>query len=116
MRSQLSKVVPFENLIVMGILNGSMVLEVLEHSVSERLENLPGRYCSYEGVRFRWDPRKPAYKRVRDVEVFQFGASTDTWKPLNEAKDYKFLTNDFIANGGSVRFFFLARQLSSVRC
>ena len=50
--AQLSKVLPYGNLIVMGILNGSMLLEVIEHSVSDKPENLPGRYCSWEGVRF----------------------------------------------------------------
>ena len=52
-------------------------------------------------IRFRWDPRRQPYSRVEQVEVHQYGASGASWKVLVDSKTYRFITNDFIANGGS---------------
>lgn len=82
---------PFNNYIVAVRLSGRQLRDTLEHGVSA-VEREEGRFPQVSGLRFAFDPAKPAGQRVSDVSV--------AGKPLNDRQDYTVATLDFMAVGG----------------
>ena len=67
------------------------LLEALENGVSQA-EERGGRFPQVSGLRFVWDPGKPAGDRVVEAEV--------AGKPLDPDATYKVATNDYMLGGG----------------
>lgn len=82
---------PFGNIAVLVELKGSDLLAALENGVS-RVADRAGRFPQVSGLRFAYDPGKPAGQRVLEATVG--GAK------LDPAKSYKVATIDFLLNGG----------------
>lgn len=86
-------VFPFSNRLVTISLSGANILAALEHSV--RLypaEN--GGFMHVGGMRFSFDPSRPAGSRVNPAKVLIQG------QPLDLNRTYKLATIDFLSTGG----------------
>ncbi len=82
---------PFGNVTVKLELSGAVLLEALENGVS-KVEDGAGRFPQIAGMRFVYDPSKPAGSRVVSVTV--------GGKPLDTNATYTMGTNDYSAGGG----------------
>lgn len=82
---------PFNNITVMLDLKGSDLLLALENGVS-RVADRGGRFPQVSGLRFAYDPAKPAMQRVLDVTV--------NGQKLDPERSYKVATIDFLLGGG----------------
>jgi 5'-nucleotidase/UDP-sugar diphosphatase len=93
-------VLPFGNAIATFELKGADVLTALENGVS-RAENPEnegtGRFAQVAGLRYTWDPTKPAGSRIVSVEV---GTAATGYKPLDPNATYKLAANNFNRTGG----------------
>lgn len=84
-------VLPFDNTLVVIQVTGAQLKAALELSVTKYpAEN--GGFLQVAGLKFTFDPSKPAGQRVLDVTV--------KGQPLDLNKSYKVATNDFTAAGG----------------
>jgi len=90
-RGNVYELLPFANTLVMMDLTGAQIKQALENGVSQR-EYLAGRFPQVSGLKFTFDPTKPAGSRVVDVWVGD--------EPLDETAIYRVATNDFLAAGG----------------
>jgi len=82
---------PFGNKTVVLQLDGAAIRAALENGVSQ-VENVGGRFPHVSGMRFVYDPSKPAGERLVSVTVGD--------QPLDDAATYTLATNDFMARGG----------------
>ena len=88
-------ILPFNNPIVKVELTGKLLKQILEHGVARSgpgEDSEPGRFPQVSGLKFSYDPKKPAGSRVVAVTV---GGS-----PLDEAKTYTLATSDFLVSRG----------------
>ena len=53
-----------------------------------------------QGLRFWWDPSKPAFSRVGQIDVFTYPHWEDQPKPLENGTEYKLITSAFLLDGG----------------
>jgi 5'-nucleotidase len=60
------------------------------------VEEGAGRFPQVAGLRFAWDPAAPPGSRVKRVEVRE----GEGWAPIDPAKVYAAVTNNFMRNGG----------------
>ncbi|HEY8498147.1 MAG TPA: bifunctional UDP-sugar hydrolase/5'-nucleotidase [Limnochordales bacterium] len=82
---------PFGNVVVKVEVTGAQVRAALENGVSQ-VEQLAGRFPQVSGLRFAFDPSKPAGQRVVWVKVGE--------RPLDESATYTLATNDYMLRGG----------------
>lgn len=87
---------PFGNTITRVELTGKQLKEALESGVS-MAEQEEGRFPQVAGVRFIWDAKLPAGKRVTKVEVKD---DSGKFQLVNPNAIYKVATNNFLASGG----------------
>jgi len=88
-------ILPFNNPIVKVELTGKLLKQILEHSVARSgpgEDGEPGRFPQVSGLKFSYDPKKPAGSRVVAVTV---GGS-----PLDETNTYTLATSDFLVSRG----------------
>ena len=89
-------VLPFQNTLATFHASGAVVLEALEHGVSE-VEEMSGRFPQVAGLRFSWDPGvAPGNGRIREVFVNQ----DDIWQAIESDKVYGIVTDNYIRQGG----------------
>ena len=89
-------VLPFQNTLATFHASGAVVLEALEHGVSE-VEEMSGRFPQVAGLRFSWDPGvAPGNGRIREVFVNQ----DDIWLAIESDKVYGIVTDNYIRQGG----------------
>ena len=88
-------VLPFQNTLSTFEAKGSTILAALENGVSQ-VEGGAGRCPQVAGLTFAFDPAQPAGSRVSDVMVMEGGA----WAPIDPAKTYAVVTNNYVRNGG----------------
>jgi 5'-nucleotidase len=86
---QLFEVQPFENGLVKLTLSGSRLRQALEHALDSR--GTPTAHLA--GAKVLYDPRRPAGKRVRRVEL-------PDGRPLRSDAMYTLAVDDFVAAGG----------------
>jgi 5'-nucleotidase len=90
----LIEIFPGEDIIVSIRVSGSDLLFALENSVSEYHHSKPsGVFCQVSGIRFCFDPTRPAGERVDVSSVLVSGA------PINLEQMYTLATTDFLATG-----------------
>ena len=87
--AQLFELQPFANNIVTVQVPGSVVLQALEHAVSERS---PGAHVA--GITARYDPSRPSGSRIVDARLAG-------GQRLSPARQYTVTLNDFMVTGGS---------------
>lgn len=88
-------VLPFANLLVTLDLTGEEIWQALEHSVS-KVESGAGQFMQVSGLQFKYDPQKPAYDRVWEVNV----KTAAGYESIDLSKTYSVATNAFAADGG----------------
>lgn len=88
-------VLPFQNTLSTFEVTGAMVLEALENGVSQ-VEEGAGRFPQVAGLKYTFDPAQPAGSRVSDVLVME----GDAWVPLDVAKTYGVVSNNYVRGGG----------------
>jgi len=65
---QAMEVLPFGNYLVVLSLIGEQIIAALENGVSQ-VEKTAGRFPQVAGLKYTWDPAKPAGQRIVSVEV-----------------------------------------------
>ncbi|MBC7324695.1 MAG: 5'-nucleotidase C-terminal domain-containing protein [Moorella sp. (in: Bacteria)] len=88
-------VMPFGNTLVVLELTGQQVIDALENGVSQ-VEQKAGRFPQVAGMKFTWDPQKPAGQRIVKVEV----KTANGYQPIDRNARYLVATNNFMASGG----------------
>jgi len=92
---QAMEVLPFGNYLVVLSLIGEQIIAALENGVSQ-VEKTAGRFPQVAGLKYTWDPAKPAGQRIVSVEVL-----TDKgFRPISAKASYKVVVNNFLAGGG----------------
>ncbi|MCJ8150530.1 5'-nucleotidase C-terminal domain-containing protein [Shinella sedimenti] len=88
-------VLPFQNSLATFQLKGSDVVLALENGLSE-IEDGAGRFPQVSGLKYTFDRSKPAGSRVVSVEVKE----GETFAPLDPAKTYGVVSNNYMRAGG----------------
>ncbi|ODN69287.1 bifunctional metallophosphatase/5'-nucleotidase [Methylobrevis pamukkalensis] len=89
-------VLPFQNTVATLGLTGADVVAALEGGVA-RVEEGAGRFPQVAGLRYTWTrAAKPGEGRIRKVEV----RDGETWVPIDPAKVYLVVTNNYMRGGG----------------
>ncbi|RYH07935.1 bifunctional UDP-sugar hydrolase/5'-nucleotidase [Tropicimonas sp. IMCC6043] len=88
-------VLPFQNTLSTFEVTGQTVIDALENGVSE-VEEGGGRFPQVAGIKFTWDPAAEPGSRVVEVMV----AEGDGWAPIDPAKSYYLVSNNFVRGGG----------------
>lgn len=88
-------VLPFQNTLSTFEAKGATILAALENGVSA-VEEGEGRFPQVAGLKFSFDPAKPAGARVSAVQV----ATALGWAPLEPTATYGVVTNNFLRGGG----------------
>ncbi|WP_159994775.1 bifunctional UDP-sugar hydrolase/5'-nucleotidase [Roseomonas sp. 18066] len=89
------EVLPFGNTLARLTLRGGDLRAALEIGLS-RVEQGGGGFPQVAGLRLRFDPAAPAGQRLREVLVAENGG----FHPLDDARAYRLVTNDFNRRGG----------------
>lgn len=88
-------VLPFQNTLATFDLPGAGVVASLENGVSQ-VEDGAGRFAQVAGLKYTWDPAAEPGSRITEVLVEEEGA----WVPIDPAKVYSVVSNDFVRRGG----------------
>ncbi|MGV3548576.1 5'-nucleotidase C-terminal domain-containing protein [Rhizobium sp.] len=88
-------VLPFQNSVATFQLTGADLTAALENGLSQ-LEEGAGRFAQVAGMKYSFDPTKPAGSRVISVEVMDGGKMV----ALDPAKTYGVVTNNYVRGGG----------------
>ena len=93
-RGDVLQVLPFGNTLATFGLHGRDVVKALEIGLARPGS---GAFPQVAGLRYRWDASRPAGDRVRLVEV---RGADGTYAPLDEARLYRLVSNNFLRRGG----------------
>jgi 5'-nucleotidase len=88
-------VLPFQNTLSTFTVDGATIVAALENGVSQ-IEEGAGRFAQVAGLKYTFDPAQPAGSRVSGVLVKE----GDAWAPIDPAKDYLAVTNNYVRGGG----------------
>ncbi|MBP1875077.1 5'-nucleotidase [Ensifer adhaerens] len=88
-------VLPFQNTVATFQLKGADIQTALENGLS-KLEEAGGRFPQVAGLKYSFDRSKPVGSRVVSVEV----KDGEAYGPLDPAKTYSLVTNNYMRNGG----------------
>lgn len=88
-------VLPFQNTLATFQLDGSDIIKAIENGLSQ-IEQGAGRFPQVAGLKYSFDKSKPAGSRVVSVEVKE----GDSFVPLDPAKTYGVVTNNYMRAGG----------------
>ncbi|WP_170402028.1 bifunctional metallophosphatase/5'-nucleotidase [Ruegeria arenilitoris] len=89
-------VLPFQNTLSTFEISGQGIIDALENGVSQ-VEEVKGRFPQVAGLKFTWDSSvAPNEGRVTEVMV----AEGDGYVPIDPAKTYLVVTNNYVRNGG----------------
>jgi 5'-nucleotidase len=93
---QVLTVLPFQNTLSTFEISGEGLVAALENGVSQ-VEEVKGRFPQVAGMKFTWDPSvAPNEGRISDVMVADGGG----FAPIDPAKTYLVVTNNYVRNGG----------------
>ncbi|MEO5807807.1 5'-nucleotidase C-terminal domain-containing protein [Devosia sp.] len=88
-------VLPFSNTLATFKITGADLLASLENGLSD-IENGAGRFPQVAGLKYNFTLANPAGKRVISVQVKE----GDAYVPLDPAKTYGVVTNNYVRGGG----------------
>lgn len=88
-------VLPFQNTVATFQLKGDGIRAALENGLS-KLEEGGGRFPQVAGMKYSFDKSKPVGSRVVSVEVKE----GESFAPLDPAKTYSLVSNNYMRNGG----------------
>jgi len=101
-------VLPFQNTLSTFEAKGTTILAALENGVSA-VEEGEGRFPQVAGLKYSFDPAKPAGARVSEVQV----ATSLGWAPLDPAATYGVVSNNFVRGGGDGYKMFAAEAMNA---
>jgi 2',3'-cyclic-nucleotide 2'-phosphodiesterase (5'-nucleotidase family) len=90
-RKMMLSELPFNNVTVKLEITGKVLWAALEHGVA-KVENIRGQFPHVSGMRYVFDPTRPAGRRIVSVQV--------GGRALDPHATYTLATNDYIAEGG----------------
>jgi 5'-nucleotidase len=88
-------VLPFQNTLATFQLTGADIRKALENGLSQ-IEQGAGRFPQVSGLKYSYDKTKPAGGRLVSVETKE----GDAFVPLDDAKTYGVVTNNYMRAGG----------------
>ncbi len=88
-------VLPFQNTLSTFQIKGQGILDALENGVGQ-VEDGAGRFPQVAGMKFVWDAAAEPGKRVVSVSV----EGDNGYEPLDPAKVYGVVTNNYVRTGG----------------
>ena len=88
-------VLPFSNTLATFQLTGADLVASLENGVSQ-VADVAGRFPQVAGLKYTFDTSKEVGSRISDVLVKE----GDAWVPIDPAKTYGVVTNNFVRGGG----------------
>lgn len=88
-------VLPFQNTLATFQLDGTDIIKAIENGLSQ-IEQGAGRFPQVAGLKYSFDKSKPAGNRIVSVEVKE----GDSFVPLDPAKTYGVVTNNYMRAGG----------------
>ncbi|MBR9862802.1 MAG: multifunctional 2',3'-cyclic-nucleotide 2'-phosphodiesterase/5'-nucleotidase/3'-nucleotidase [Rhodobacteraceae bacterium] len=89
-------VLPFQNTLSTFQVSGQTIIDALENGVSQ-VEEVKGRFPQVAGLKFTWDPSKPAGEgRIIDVLVDK----GDGYTPIDPKATYGVVSNNYVRGGG----------------
>ncbi|MBS1166569.1 MAG: LysM peptidoglycan-binding protein [Proteobacteria bacterium] len=88
-------VLPFQNTIATFQIDGTGIKEALENGVSQ-VDEGAGRFPQVSGLKYTFDRSKPVGSRITSIEVKE----GDKFVPLEAAKTYGVVTNNYVRGGG----------------
>ncbi|MFN4157960.1 MAG: bifunctional metallophosphatase/5'-nucleotidase [Gemmobacter sp.] len=88
-------VLPFQNTLSTFQVTGETIVKALENGVST-VEDGGGRFPQVAGLTYAFDPAAEKGARVSEVMVNEGG----TWAPIDLAKVYGVVSNDYVRKGG----------------
>ncbi|MBW9116245.1 5'-nucleotidase C-terminal domain-containing protein [Rhizobium cauense] len=88
-------VLPFQNTLATFQLTGADIRKALENGLS-KIEEGAGRFPQVSGLKYSFDKSNPAGSRLVSVEAKE----GDAFVPLDDAKTYGVVTNNFMRAGG----------------
>ncbi|PIP00599.1 bifunctional metallophosphatase/5'-nucleotidase [Pleomorphomonas carboxyditropha] len=88
-------VLPFQNTLATFQITGDGIREALENGVSQ-VDEGAGRFPQVSGLKYTFDRSKPVGSRITGVEVKE----GDAFVPLDPAKTYGVVTNNYVRAGG----------------
>ncbi|MEO3417402.1 5'-nucleotidase C-terminal domain-containing protein [Roseovarius sp. CAU 1744] len=88
-------VLPFQNTVATFQLTGSDIIAALENGVS-KIDEGAGRFPQVAGLKYSFDATAETGKRISDVLVKE----GDAFVPLDEAKVYGVVSNNYMRSGG----------------
>ena len=93
---EIMTILPFQNTLSTFKVTGEQLLTAIENGVSQ-VEDVAGRFPQVSGMRYTFDPSKPANGgRVTSIEIDENGS----WESLDLNKTYGMVSNNFIRGGG----------------
>ncbi len=93
-RGDVLQVLPFGNTLATFGLSGGDIVTALEIGLARPGS---GAFPQVAGMRYRWDPARPAGARVVSVEV---RGADGAYAPLEGARIYRLVSNNFLRRGG----------------
>ncbi len=90
-RADVLRILPFGNRVVKLEVSGEALREALESGLSQ-VEKTAGRFPQVSGIRYAFDPSRPAGSRIVSVTV--------NGQPLDAKAHYTLATFDFLLGGG----------------
>jgi 5'-nucleotidase/UDP-sugar diphosphatase len=88
-------VLPFQNTLATFQLTGADIRKALENGLG-KIEEGAGRFPQVSGLKYSYDKTKPAGNRLVSVEAKE----GDAFVPLDDAKTYGVVTNNYMRAGG----------------
>jgi 2',3'-cyclic-nucleotide 2'-phosphodiesterase/3'-nucleotidase/5'-nucleotidase len=88
-------VLPFNSYLMVAELTGEQIVEALENGVSQ-VETKAGRFPQVAGLRYGFDPSRPAGKRI----AFVLARDKDGYRPLDKVARYRVAATNFLVDGG----------------
>ncbi|MEM8950719.1 MAG: 5'-nucleotidase C-terminal domain-containing protein [Pseudomonadota bacterium] len=89
-------VLPFQNTLATFGLTGAGIVAALENGVGQ-IEEGAGRFPQVAGLRYSFDPKAEAGKRITKVQVM---ADDGSFTLIDEAATYLVVSNDYMRGGG----------------
>ncbi|KAF5302587.1 hypothetical protein FQA39_LY10205 [Lamprigera yunnana] len=96
----LYEVIPYKDKIVSMSLNGSTLLDVLEHSVRSNGETSFGEFLQTSGLHYSFNRTRPVGFRILKAKVRCGLCRIPVYEPLVLDKTYRIITRRFLSTGG----------------
>ena len=96
-KGEVLTVLPFQNTLSTFFVSGATIKDALENAVAQYDDpEKDGRFAQVSGIKYTITPSAGTGERISDIMVDEGG----TWTPLDPAKMYGVVSNDFVRRGG----------------